>query len=77
MRIGYPIASTESGEKGLLWSAQKPTAAAGYPIDFEEAAEFEFLPQGRRVQREMVRISLAGRIGRRLHGFRQSEWRQV
>jgi len=50
MRIGYPIASTESGQKGLLWSAQKPAAAAGYPINFEHAAEFEFLPQGRAQQ---------------------------
>jgi hypothetical protein len=50
MRIGYPIASTESGEEGLLWRAQKPAAATGCPIDFEQAAQFEFLPQGRAQQ---------------------------
>src|ERR1039458_9121418 len=50
MRSGYPIASNEYGEKGLLWRAQKPAAAAGCPIDFEQAAQFEFLPQGRAQQ---------------------------
>jgi hypothetical protein len=50
MRTGYPIASTESGQKGLFWRAQKPAAAPGRPIDFEQAAEFEFLPQGRAQQ---------------------------
>ena len=37
MRTGYPIGSTESSEKGLLWRAQKPAAATGCPIDFEQA----------------------------------------
>lgn len=50
MRIGYPIALTESSQKGLLWRAQKPAAAPGCPIDFEQAAQFEFLPQGRAQQ---------------------------
>ena len=50
MRTGYPIGSTESGQKGLLWRAQEPAAAPGCPIDFEQAAEFEFLPQGRAQQ---------------------------
>jgi hypothetical protein len=50
MRTGYPIGSTKSGQKGLLWRAQKPTTATGYPIDFEQAAEFKFLPQGRAQQ---------------------------
>src|ERR1017187_10694977 len=50
MRTGYLIASTESGQKGLFCRAQKPTAATGCPIDFEQAAEFEFLPQGRAQQ---------------------------
>src|ERR1035437_6153557 len=52
MRTGYPIGSTESGQKGLLGRAQKPTAATGCPIDFEQAAQFEFLPQGRAQQRK-------------------------
>src|ERR1017187_1924374 len=50
MRTGYPTASTESGQKGLLGRAQKPAAATGCPIDFEQAAELEFLPQGRAQQ---------------------------
>ena len=47
MRTGYPIASTESGQKGLLWRAQKPTAATGCPIDFEQAAKFPVSSEGR------------------------------
>src|ERR1039457_1689075 len=50
MRTGYPTASTESGQKGLLWRAQKPTAATGCPIDFQQAAQLEFLPQRRAQQ---------------------------
>jgi len=44
------MASTESGQKGLLWRSQEPAATTGCPIDFEQAAEFEFLPQGRAQQ---------------------------
>lgn len=48
MRIGYTIASTKSGEEGLLWRAQKPTGTTDCPIiDFDKASEFVFLPQGR------------------------------
>src|SRR5580765_3163669 len=52
MRTGYPTASAESGQKGLLGRAQKASAAPGCPIDFEQAAQFEDLPQGRAQQRE-------------------------
>ena len=52
MRSGYPITSAESGQKGLLGRAQKASAAPGCPIDFEQAAQFEFLPQGGAQQRE-------------------------
>jgi hypothetical protein len=44
MRIGYPTASTESGQIGLLRRAQKPSAASGYPIDFQQTVQFDFLP---------------------------------
>ena len=50
MRTGYPIASTESGQKGLFWRAQEAATAPGCPVDFEQAAEFEFLPQSRTQQ---------------------------
>lgn len=46
-----PTVSSESRQKGLLGRAQKP-AAAGCPIDFEQAAQFEFLPQRRAQQGE-------------------------
>jgi len=44
------MASTESGQKGLLWRSQERAATTGCPIDFEQAAEFEFLPPGRAQQ---------------------------
>src|SRR5512137_1914351 len=50
MRGGCPLASSESGEKSLLRRAQKASAASGCPIDFQQAAQFEFLPQGRAQQ---------------------------
>lgn len=50
MRNGCPIVSSESGEKSLLWRAQKTAAAPGCPIDFQQAAQFEFLPQRRAQQ---------------------------
>ena len=52
MRVGYPTASTESGQKGLLWRAQKAAPATGCPIGFEQAAQFEFLPQRGAQQRK-------------------------
>lgn len=45
MRIGCPTASCESGQKGLLRRAQKAAPATGCPIDFQQAAQFEFPPQ--------------------------------
>ena len=32
----------------LLWRAQEPAAATGCPIDFEQAAEFQFLHRAER-----------------------------
>lgn len=29
MRTGYPVVSTESGQKGLFWRAQEPAVAPG------------------------------------------------
>jgi prepilin-type N-terminal cleavage/methylation domain-containing protein len=52
MRIGHPTGSTESGPEGSLGRAQKPAAAPGCPIDFQEAAPFESLLQGRAQQRK-------------------------
>lgn len=44
MRVGYPPASTESSQKGLWRRAQKAAAATGCPLDFPQAAQFEFPP---------------------------------
>lgn len=52
MRVGCPMASSESGEKRLLRRAQEAPAATGCPIDFQQAAQFEFLPQRGAQQRK-------------------------
>ena len=54
MRIGCPTALTEPGQIGLLGRAEKASAACGYPIDFQQTAQFEFLPQCRAQQRKEV-----------------------
>ena len=59
LRGGYPTASTESGQIGLLRRAQEAPAATGCPIDFQQAAQFEFLPQGRAQQRKEPRETVA------------------
>jgi hypothetical protein len=46
-RSGCPNGSAEARQIGLLWRAQKTAAATGCPIDFEQAAEFPVLPEGR------------------------------
>ncbi len=52
MRIGCPTALTEPGQIGLLGRAEKASAASGFPIDFQQTAQFEFLPQRRAQQRK-------------------------
>jgi len=47
---GCPLALSESGQMGLLGRAQKAPAAPGCPIDFQQAAPFQFLPQRRAPQ---------------------------
>ena len=49
---GCPIRSAEAGQIGLLRRAQETTAAAGCPIDFQQAAQFAVLPEGRADERE-------------------------
>ncbi len=44
---GCPTGSAKAGQIGLLRRAQEPSAASGCPIDFQQAAQFQFLPQGR------------------------------
>ena len=45
--IGCPIRSAETRQISLLGRAQETSAATGCPIAFQEAAQFQFLPQGR------------------------------
>src|SRR5882672_8924094 len=52
MRIGCPTALIEPCQIGLLGRAEKASAACGYPIDFQQTAQFEFLPQRRAQQRK-------------------------
>src|SRR5512135_2701710 len=52
MRIGCPTASSESCQIGLLRRAEKASAASGCPIDFQQTAQFELLPQRRAQQRK-------------------------
>ena len=59
MRTGYPTASAESGQKGLLGRAQKAAAATGCPIDFQQAPQLELLPQSRAYQSEQPREAVA------------------
>ena len=51
-RGGCPTGSAEAGQIGLLWRAQKAAATTGCPIDFQEAAQFPVLPEGRTDQSE-------------------------
>ena len=51
---GCPIGSAEAGQIGLLRRAQETTATTGCPIDFEQAAEFPILPEGRTDQGEQA-----------------------
>ena len=45
-RSGCPIGSGETGQISLFWVAQESSAAVGCPIAFQQAAEFDFLPEG-------------------------------
>ena len=44
---GCPTGSAKARQIGLLWRAQKTAATPGCPIDFQEAAQFAVLPEGR------------------------------
>src|ERR1035438_9759386 len=46
-RSGCPRGSAEARQIGLLRRAQEASAATDCPIDFEQAAEFPVLPEGR------------------------------
>ena len=52
MRVDCPTTSSESGQIGLLRRAEKASAASGCPIDFQQTAQFEFLPKRRAQQRK-------------------------
>ena len=45
--IGCPTGLAEAHQISLLGRAQETSAATGCPIAFQEAAQFQFLPQGR------------------------------
>ena len=49
---GCPTGSAEAGQPGLLRGSQKSPATTGCPIDFEQAAQFAVLPEGRTDQGE-------------------------
>src|SRR5665811_786115 len=49
---GCPTGSAEARQIGLLWRAQKAAATTGCPIDFQQAAQFPVLPEGRADQGE-------------------------
>jgi hypothetical protein len=49
---GCPTGSAEAGQIGLLRRAQKAAATTGCPIDFQQAAQFPVLPEGRADQGE-------------------------
>ena len=49
---GCPTGSAEARQIGLLRRAQKAAAPTGCPIDFQQAAEFPVLPEGRADQGE-------------------------
>src|ERR1700744_745088 len=51
-RGGCPMGSAEAGQIGLLRRPQEAAAATGCPIDFQEAAQFAVLPEGRTDQGE-------------------------
>jgi len=46
MGLGCPTGLSEAGQIGLLRCAQEATAATGCPIDFQQAAQFQSVPQG-------------------------------
>jgi len=51
-RSGCPTGSAKARQIGLLWRAQEAAATTGCPIEFEQAAEFPELPEGRTDQGE-------------------------
>jgi hypothetical protein len=55
MRIGCPIALAQARQIGLRGRAQEVPAAPGCPIEVQQAARFEFLPERRAQQREEPR----------------------
>src|SRR5512137_576526 len=59
MVIGCPIESVQAWQIGLLGCSQKAPTATGCPIDFQQASEFELLPQGRAYQGEETREAVA------------------
>src|ERR1039458_3269155 len=46
-RDGCPTGSAKARQIGLLRRAQETTATTGCPLAFQEAAQIEFLPEGR------------------------------
>src|SRR5208282_5660382 len=52
LRTGCPTGSAKAGQIRLFWLAQKASATTGWPIDFQQAAEFPVLPEGRADQGE-------------------------
>lgn len=53
-QLGCPTGSAEARQIGLFWLTEKAAAATGCPVDFQEAAEFEVLPEGRTDQGEQA-----------------------
>src|SRR5512146_1843891 len=52
MRIGCPIGLSDSRQIRLFGPTQEASAASGCPIDFQQTAQFEFLPEPRTHQGE-------------------------
>lgn len=53
-RSGCPTGLAEARQIGLLWRAEETGAAGGCPIDFQQAAQFPVLPEGRTDQSEQA-----------------------
>ena len=52
MKIGCPTVSSQTGQICMCGRAQEVPAATGCPIAVEQAAPFQFRPQGRAQERE-------------------------
>src|SRR5579885_1145599 len=56
-RSGCPTGSVKASPIGLLWRARKAAAVLGCPLDFEQAAQFPVLPEGRADQGKEAGLS--------------------